>query len=138
MDNAAEYGHWVVEEKAKNIFRNNFNTVEQQHIKEDCARCEFTADFIKQRQALELQTGRKEAKLHHSRGYTDDVFILAIGLERMYRVKKVIYHTIGKGGAGVMIAPKTKIGTSLHLIGVAWLLAFGMPTVTHDKKQKVS
>jgi len=26
LDNAAEYGHWVMEEKAKNIFRNNFNT----------------------------------------------------------------------------------------------------------------
>jgi len=26
LDNAAEYGHWIVEEKAKNIFRNNFNT----------------------------------------------------------------------------------------------------------------
>eukprot|EP00440_Ansanella_granifera_P025321 gb/GFBE01027498.1/.p1 GENE.gb/GFBE01027498.1/~~gb/GFBE01027498.1/.p1 ORF type:complete len:573 (+),score=114.33 gb/GFBE01027498.1/:1-1719(+) len=26
LDNAAEYGHWVVDDKAKNIFRNNFNT----------------------------------------------------------------------------------------------------------------
>jgi len=26
LDNAAEYGHWVMEAKAKNIFRNNFNT----------------------------------------------------------------------------------------------------------------
>jgi len=26
LDNAAEYGHWIMEEKAKNIFRNNFNT----------------------------------------------------------------------------------------------------------------
>jgi hypothetical protein len=26
LDNAAEYGHWVMEAAAKNIFRNNFNT----------------------------------------------------------------------------------------------------------------
>merc|ERR1712048_1287937 len=26
LDNAAEYGHWIIEEKAKNIFMNNFNT----------------------------------------------------------------------------------------------------------------
>merc|ERR1719262_519856 len=26
LDNAAEYGHWVMEAEAKNIFRNNFNT----------------------------------------------------------------------------------------------------------------
>merc|ERR1711964_768092 len=44
LDNAAEYGHWVMEEKAKNIFRNNFNTA----LDEDGTLCML--QFIRQKE----------------------------------------------------------------------------------------
>ena len=89
------------------IMENRFNEVEEQYIAVECDQCAITHEFIARRKKLEATSMRKEAKLHHERVYTDDVFVIALGLEWMYQVKKIIYHTMGKGGATILIAPKS-------------------------------
>jgi hypothetical protein len=118
------------------ILQNNFDREEEKHLRQEAQQNSTLKKYLEARSKLATKTQRMEAKLHSERGFTDDLCILAVGTDRMWRMKRIIYHTIGPGGAKVLIAPKTKMGSTLDMIGVRWLLMYGVTFITKDKKQK--
>ena len=92
------------------IFGVNFDKEEQHHLAAEAKQEPQLKAFLAARGTLSLQTGRNESKLHTERGFTDDVCILCVGIDRMYQPKECCTTPLGPGEQTSSLHLKRKSG----------------------------
>lgn len=118
------------------VMMRKFQEIDRPYLEPDCQNNPRLSTIMASRQALESKTGRMQAVMACSRGFTDDCGTALTDSDRAYRMRAVMFYTVGGGGANVLFAPKWNISPMLEMVGVAWLLSFAVTVVQPDKRVK--